>query len=97
MRELRVEEVVGGRLQWRLGLSLEVVVVVVLGEDEWREGHRVSLLGLGRQVGHRWVIVGSSLGWSMVLRHPTAVWVPRACGVIVGSSLGHLWVIVGMA
>ena len=43
------------------------MILVVLGEDEWREGRRASLLGLGRQVGHRWVIVGSSLGHRWVI------------------------------
>ena len=60
------------------------MILVVLGEDEWREGHRVSLLGLGRHVGHRWVIVGMEYG-------PEA---PHGCMGslgLVGSLLGHRW------
>ena len=78
----------------RHGCLHQCMLAGCINENWYETGVKLWVL----RSGHRWALVGSSSGWRRVLRHPTVVWcphlwvpiglygVPRACGVIVGSS-----------
>ena len=63
------------------------VILVVLGEDEWREGRRASLLGLGGASGvARTAGRASGIIYTIIIGRRS--WDSVGRWVIVGSSLG---------